>query len=86
MAVGEWATAAQSLATGLRLAPGSKDMVSRVSHQLVPIGNPSVRTDGLTLTCAMQRMKLTEAQEQEALEAVARKQQQGMARRDLAVS
>jgi hypothetical protein len=33
MALGEWASAAQALATGLGLAPGSKDMVSSPCHQ-----------------------------------------------------
>jgi hypothetical protein len=42
--------------------------------------------EGLTTAVALQRAKLQEAREHEALEAVARRQQQGMARRNLAVS
>jgi tetratricopeptide (TPR) repeat protein len=42
--------------------------------------------DRLTMTFATQRAKLQEAREQKAKEAVARRQQQGMARRNLAVS
>lgn len=42
--------------------------------------------EGLTMAVTLQRAKLQEAREQEAMEAVARRQQQGMACRNLAVS